>query len=555
MLTQETEIIEITNDDAYEAKVLASALSSEQIRKRALIDYLGINCARQFLLFKKIKIDNKRSVYKVPFLFEEFRIADLYYGNYRIDVITLFKEKTIKIPKIHVDMEILPHFYLVVQIGSRIKEAKIIGFIEGKNILNCSHDSKFYYPTLDMIFGVERFYNLTKRSIPTKTMLGKHIDCLGLFLKFIDNDLSSVYKRQLIQHLMNCDSCRARFIDVMEFEKLADNIHYYPQLMKKYEDRKNSDISILKDEIDDNEKMSLEEAIKQKDREEIKKEEEQYIQNKEKKQLPFTPPKPENIDIETIYPADENEKNKLKTVQMFDIPKKGNKNVVTKKIISTIFNEMPKIELPALKTMMQAKNKRFILVTITLFLVLGSFALISISGANDVMEQKQQLEEMDEYNKNDYSLEYDLPPANGNARLIPKQNQNSFDDYTINQPISTKPTYSPTISKVAWEAPQTLVQSDAFAKYLKMSGKNIKLNLQNDLLLVNDVPTNKVAIVEVILGSNGNVLKVDTYQTSGSRIVDDTAKKVVTDTIKRMKPPAVKTKEAENSILLKIDLN
>ena len=139
---QETEIIEITNDEAYDAKVLASALSTEQARKRAMIDYLGINCAKQYLAYKKIKVDTKRSVYKIPFLFEEFRIADLYYGNFRIDVITLFKEKTIKIPKIHVDMEILPHFYLIVQIGSRIKEAKIAGFIDTKNILNCSHDSR-----------------------------------------------------------------------------------------------------------------------------------------------------------------------------------------------------------------------------------------------------------------------------------------------------------------------------------------------------------------------------------------------------------------------------
>ncbi len=554
MLAQETEIIEINNDDAYEAKILASSLSTEQARKRAMIDYLGINCARQFLLFKKIKIDNKRSVYKVPFLFEEFRIADLYYGNYRIDVITLFKEKTVKIPRIHVDMDILPHFYLIVQIGSRIKEAKIVGFIDAKNIPNCSHDSKFYYPTLDLIFGLDRFYNLTKRSIPTKTMLGKHIDCLGLFLKFIDNDLSSVYKRQLIQHLMNCDSCRARFIDVMEFEKLAGNIHYYPQLMRKYEDKNNTESSLLKNDTYENGKMSLEEAIKQKDKEETKKEEQIIQKQQDKKQVFIDMPKPDNINIETIYPADENEKNKLKTVQMFDIPKKGDKNVITKKIINVIFNEMPKMELPALKTIMQAKNKRFILATITVFLVLGSFALISISGVNDAMEQKRQLAEVDEYNSNDYQLdEYDLPPANGNARLIPKQN--SFDDYTINQPVSTKPTYSPTISKVAWEAPQTLVQTDAFAKYLKMSGKNIKLNLQNDLLLVNDVPTNKVAIVEVLLSSNGTVLKVDTYQSSGSRIVDDTVKKVVTDTIRRMKPPIIKSKEPENSILLKIDLN
>ena len=126
MLAQESEIIEIDNEQAYEAKVLASGLSTEQSRKRAMIDYLGINCARQYLAYKRIKTDNKRSVYKIPFLFEEFKISDLYYGNYRIDVITLYKEKTIKIPKIHMDMDILPNFYLIVQIGSRIKEGNVV---------------------------------------------------------------------------------------------------------------------------------------------------------------------------------------------------------------------------------------------------------------------------------------------------------------------------------------------------------------------------------------------------------------------------------------------
>ena len=154
---QDTDIIEINDEHAHNAKLLASNFSDSQIRKRGMIDMLGINCAINYLHAKKFRIDTKRSVYKIPLLFEEFKITDIYYGNYRIDVITLFKEKTVKIPKIQVDMDILPHFYFVVQIGSKIKEAKMVGFIEGKKVLSCSHDSKFYYPTLDMIFDIKKF--------------------------------------------------------------------------------------------------------------------------------------------------------------------------------------------------------------------------------------------------------------------------------------------------------------------------------------------------------------------------------------------------------------
>ena len=140
---QNLDIIEIGEDQAYNAKLLASKMSTPQIRKRSMIDMLGIFCAINYLHAKRFRINTQRSVYKIPMLFEEFKISDIYYGNYRIDVITLFKEKTIKIPKIHVEMDILPNFYFVVQIGGKIKEAKMIGFIDAKKVSRWSHDSKF----------------------------------------------------------------------------------------------------------------------------------------------------------------------------------------------------------------------------------------------------------------------------------------------------------------------------------------------------------------------------------------------------------------------------
>ena len=130
----DVDIIEINDEQAHDAKLLASSLSTAQTRKRGMIEMLGISCAISYLHARKFRIDTKRSVYKIPLLFEEFKLSDIYYGNYRIDVITLYKEKTVKIPKIHVDMDIMPHFYFIVQIGSKIKEAKMIGFIDAKSI-------------------------------------------------------------------------------------------------------------------------------------------------------------------------------------------------------------------------------------------------------------------------------------------------------------------------------------------------------------------------------------------------------------------------------------
>jgi TonB family protein len=331
---------------------------------------------------------------------------------------------------------------------------------------------------------------------------------------------------------MNCDSCRARFIDAMDFEKLASNIHFYPQLIKKYENKDRVENTLLQnDSYDKND--TLEEAIKSKD------------ENTSLQGAFFdTPNKSPNNNIDSFY-SKKPLSNEPKTVQMFDIPNSISKSQITKNIINTIFNEMPKIELPALKTIMQSKSKRMILATISIFLVLGSFALISINGVNEAVDEKRQMEAVEEYNSNDYPLEYDLPQNNNKA----------FDEYTIKQPVSTKPTYSPTITKVSWEASSELVKKEVFSKYLMMSGKNIKLNLQNDLLLINDVPTNGKAMVEVVLASNGSVLDVDIIESSGSRLVDDAIKKVVIDTLRRMKPPAINSAEPENSVVLKLILN
>ena len=530
------EIVEIADEQAYDAKLLASALSESKARKRAMIDMLGISCAINYLNNKKIRVNTKRSVYKIPLLFEEFKITDIYHGNYRIDVITLYREKTIKIPKIHSEMDIMPHFYFVVQIGAKIKEAKMIGFIDSKSISTCSSDSKFFYPTLDMIFDVNKFVNLTRHSVPAKTLLGKHIDCLGLFLKFIDNDLSSLYKRQMIQHLMNCDSCRARFIDVVEFEKLANNIKYYPDVVGKNEAKiKAKDIS---SELQSPKKaMTLEESL------------ENVVLDDNEDEIEET-----FIDIEK--PIDEKEdfsdKEKPKTVQMFDLSADDSNRQSRKNVIDAIFNEIPKLELPQIKAVVSAKHRRTMFVIALIFIILGSFAFISIKGSTETLEENTPLAEFEEASEN-YDESYSYPmSSNGQAQLIPKETD--INDFIIKQPVSNSPAYSPSVAKISWEAPESIVKKDSYIKFLQLIGKNIKLNLQNDLLLVNDVPINKIVKLDIKISSTGNIDDIKLASSSGTVAIDDAIKKVINDTLTYMKPPSngIISKAADVTLVIEL---
>ena len=114
-----------------------------------------------------------------------------------------------------------------------------------------------------------------------------------------------------------------------------------------------------------------------------------------------------------------------------------------------------------------------------------------------------------------------------------------MDDFISKDIKPTKPLYAPSVSKISWEAPQSLVKNEEYTKFLQLAGKNVKLNLQNELLLVNDVPTNKIIKIEIRYSASGEVISAKILQSSGSELIDHTVQKVINDTLKYMKPPSV----------------
>ena len=197
-----------------------------------------------------------------------------------------------------------------------------------------------------------------------------------------------------------------------------------------------------------------------------------------------------------------------------------------------------------------AKTKRALLVIVTMLLVLGSFALISIKGTSDIISENQEIEELQDFEE-DYQEDYMQPT--GQAKLIPKNG--NIDDFIIKQPVITKATYSPTITKISWEAPESLVKKGSYTKFLQLIGKNIKLNLQNDLLLVSDIPLNKTVRVDINIASNGNVNSIKMANSSGTVSIDNSIEKIINETLTYMKPPSLGIMSKSADITLTIELN
>ncbi len=233
-MTYTASLLKITEDQNEYAKMVASKMSHPLERKRGMVDILGITSAVNWLLANKIKVQVARSLHKVPKLLEEFRITDIYYNNYRIDVITVFREKTVKIPRIHADFDIMPHYYLVVQLGAMLKETKIIGYLNPTDVLASKKDNKYFYPPEDKLKSADEFKKIIRTPAPIPSVTGKHLECMSLFLRFIDNELSTSYKKVLIQHLVTCDTCTKKLVDVIEFDNAAKNSKNYPRTLEKY---------------------------------------------------------------------------------------------------------------------------------------------------------------------------------------------------------------------------------------------------------------------------------------------------------------------------------
>ena len=125
------------------------------------------------------------------------------------------------------------------------------------------------------------------------------------------------------------------------------------------------------------------------------------------------------------------------------------------------------------------------------------------------------------------------PPPQGNSQANANRDMGkAVSDAFLSEPVSAS------ISKVAWEVPEDLAYNDGFRKYLQMAGKNLKLNLQNNLLLATEMAYSNKVVVDLTINKDGSLQSNDIVTSSGSKQIDKIVLQSVKETLTYLKIPA-----------------
>lgn len=93
------------------------------------------------------------------------------------------------------------------------------------------------------------------------------------------------------------------------------------------------------------------------------------------------------------------------------------------------------------------------------------------------------------------------------------------------------------VTKISWEVSQSIAQNELFAKYLQIAGKNLQLNLKNDLINATEFAYNDKIKVLIIIGKDNNIKKIEVLSTSGSEQVDEIVLQSIKETLKYINVP------------------
>lgn len=125
------------------------------------------------------------------------------------------------------------------------------------------------------------------------------------------------------------------------------------------------------------------------------------------------------------------------------------------------------------------------------------------------------------------------PAQQGNPQAnVSKDMNKAVSDAFLSEPVSAS------ISKIAWEIPEDLAYNDGFRKYLQIAGKNLKLNLQNHLLLATEMAYSNKVVVDLTINKDGSLSTSNIVNSSGSRQIDKIVLQSVKETLSYLKIPA-----------------
>ena len=145
------------------------------------------------------------------------------------------------------------------------------------------------------------------------------------------------------------------------------------------------------------------------------------------------------------------------------------------------------------------------------------------------------------------NLKWLIPTVLLVTRLNPQDINKSMTNVFSEQPAAI------TITKISWNVSDKLAQNESFKNYLQVAGKNLQINLQNDLANTTEFAYNNKIHLNFQVTKNNEIKNLQVLDSSGSEQIDNVVLRSIKETLKYVNAPNLKDIKGDYNLSLVIN--
>lgn len=545
--------IQIDANDSDFAQKYSIKIEDEFLRKKLFYTLSITSSVKNFLNNKGFNFNIDDSLFQLPQVLENYEYVDIYSHNLPIQVAYIFdNDMTVAIPKIHFEASIEPKMYLVARLHSNLNSFDLIGTINTNFLNKVNENNKYIYvdaTSLNSINNLESDINKFLEDFEIIKNCEIYSDIKTNFISFIDKNLTIAESVDLIRHLSKCPQCREKLLYYYKFELMARSYAYDDDNLISDIDKyiNNPDyLPDINDQIDNNNEeeqdenpekepdeycYNYENEIDNDIKEDFVKTEDNFESNFEQNGFEQNVVDENKEDEQAIdEPVDDNfdeqidSTNEVETAHIEDNSK-----------LNLLYDENQTLQenIDDIEITNNKSSKKIIVVSVISALLFGSLCYFGVNFYKNKNIQDKS--------NNSSHIVANIPPENA---------QVDSQDAKTHEVLVPRPLK---LSQISWEAPEIVLKTPVYNKYLIDVGKNLKINLQNQFIEINETVYQTKFQLQILIDTNGTVADVKILQASGNENVDNLIVSTTKQTLNYIKPPVVDSIKDPQILILEFE--
>ncbi len=213
------------------AKIYASLIKDEFQRKRTYASLVALYAFLDLIERTPFDVQKSMTLFRNPILNEKYELSDIYVNNWHLDVRIVVSGNAFLVPKIHIDNNLMPDYYVVVKVDKTLENAELVGIADTASMKTEAFDYHYNTVSFSNLISYDDFLLKVQREKKVEFTKDDHEFFKRFYLSITDGTAGRDTINRILKHVFECSECRKEFCCFTGFEMVSSNTGKYPELM------------------------------------------------------------------------------------------------------------------------------------------------------------------------------------------------------------------------------------------------------------------------------------------------------------------------------------